>query len=226
MLTAMDDRTVDDGALARGAYGFLVKGELTVEGLDRAIRYALAQHERATRLAREALVDGLTGLPNRKAFFARLDAALRENVSRGGVIGVALFNVNGTKFINESFGTGVGDDVLRSVATRMRGKRRPGDTLARLGGDEFAVLMTRLVLPGDAVTAARAFAEAATGSVDTRDGPHQVSVAGGVATLTVPKTLSSQIADRLMHQASHAMLNAKQASRMRGISEVAVARLQ
>lgn len=226
MLTAMDDRTVDDGALERGAYGFLVKGDLTVEGLERAIRYALAQHQRASRLTHEALVDGLTALPNRKAFYERLTAALSENASRGGVVGVALFNVNGMKFTNESFGTGVGDDVLRAAAKLLRGARRPGDYLARINGDEFAVLMTKLVLPGDAITSAKAFADKVTCNVETRDGEHMLTVAGGVATLTVPKSVNSQTADRLMQQANQAMLNAKQASRMRGHSDVAVARLQ
>jgi diguanylate cyclase (GGDEF)-like protein len=226
MLTAMDDRSVDDGALQRGAYGFLVKGDLTVEGLERAIRYALVQHQRNSQLAREAVADGLTGLPNRKAFYERLQRALADNAGRGGLIGVSLFNVNGTKFINESFGTTVGDDVLRAVAQRLRTRRRPGDFLARIGGDEFAVLMTRLVLPNDAVAAAKAFADGVTGAVETRDGEHQVTIAGGVATLTVPKTVSSETGDRLMLQASQAMLNAKLASRMRGMSDVAVARLQ
>jgi diguanylate cyclase (GGDEF)-like protein len=226
MLTALDDRSVDDGALQRGAYGFLVKGDLTVEGLERAIRYALVQHQRNSQLAREAIADGLTGLPNRKAFYERLHRAIGDNAGRGGLIGVALFNINGTKFINESFGTTIGDDVLRAVAKRLRAGRRVGDMLARIGGDEFAVLMTRLVLPNDAITAAKAFADSVTGAVETRDGEHLVTVAGGVATLTVPKTVSSETADRLMLQVSQAMLNAKQASRMRGMSEVVVARLQ
>jgi diguanylate cyclase (GGDEF)-like protein len=142
------------------------------------------------------------------------------------MVGVALFNVNGMKFINESFGTGVGDDVLQAAARNLRGARRPGDYLARINGDEFAVLMTKLVLPGDAVASAKVFADKATCNVDTRDGEHMLTVAGGVATLTVPKTVHSQTADRIMQQASQAMLNAKQASRMRGHSEVAVARLQ
>jgi diguanylate cyclase (GGDEF)-like protein len=226
MLTALDDRNVDEGALQRGAYGFLVKGDLTVEGLERSIRYALVQHQRTARLTQDALIDGLTGLPNRKAFYERLKSALSDSAGRSGVVGVALFNMNGTKFINESFGTAVGDDVLRGIAKRMRQRRRPGDMLARIGGDEFAFLMTKLVLPNDAVVMAKLLAACVTGAMETSDGEHQVSVAGGVATITVPAKVDSQMADRLMQQATHAMMNAKQASRMRGVSEVAIARLQ
>ena len=226
MLTAMDDRTVDEGALQRGAYGFLVKGDLTVEGLERSIRYALVQHQRTARLAQDALIDGLTGLPNRTAFYDRLAAAITDGAGRSGIVGIALFDINGMKFINESFGTAVGDDLIRAVAKKMRVQRGPGDTLARIGGDEFALLMTKLVLPKDALDSAKRLASAVTGGIETSDGEHQVSIAGGVATLTVPATANSQMADRLIRQATHAMMAAKQQSRMRGVSEVAVARLQ
>ncbi len=226
MLTAMDDRTVDEGALQRGAYGFLVKGDLTVEGLERSIRYALVQHQRTARLAQDALVDGLTGLPNRKAFYDRLSTAIMDGAGRSGIVGLALFNINGTKFINESFGIAVGDDIIRAVAKRMRMQTVAGDLFARLGGDEFGLLMTKSVLAKDAFDAARRLVLAVTGGIETCDGEHQVSIAGGVATLTVPSVVNSQMVDRLMQQASHAMMTAKQQSRMRGISEVAVSRLQ
>jgi diguanylate cyclase (GGDEF)-like protein len=203
-----------------------VKGELTVEALERAIRYALMRHQRESTLARDALVDGLTGLPNRKAFYERLTGAIAENANRNGMVAVAVFNVNGTKFINESFGTNVGDDILCAVAAKLKTAKRPTDMAARIGGDEFAVIMTDLVLPGHAVTQAKSFAQALTGAAETRDGPHDVTVACGVASVTVGKMVSGQTADRLMQQATQAMFNAKLTSRRGGGSDVAVARLQ
>jgi diguanylate cyclase (GGDEF)-like protein len=226
MLTAMDDRSIDDGALARGAYGFLVKGELTVEGLERAIRYALMRHQREATLTRDALVDGLTGLPNRKAFYGRLMRVISDNAGRNGMVAVAVFNINGTKFLNESFGTKVGDDIIRAVGDKLRRSRRATDVVARIGGDEFAALMTDLVLPGHAVSHARLLMTAATGGVDTCDGRHGVTMAVGVGTMTAARSMSSEASDRLIQQATQAMFNAKLASRMRGVSEIAVARLQ
>ena len=103
VVTALDDRSVDDGALAHGAYDFLIKGELTVEGLERAMRYALSRHQHERRLSRAAFFDTLTGLPNRTAFMDRLNRAIIDNAAAGGMVSVALFNVNGTKFISEMF---------------------------------------------------------------------------------------------------------------------------
>src|SRR5262249_43478306 len=158
------------------------------------------------RLAQDALIDGLTGLPNRKAFYDRLAAAIADGAGRSAIVGVALFDINGMKFINESFGTSIGDEVIPALSQKMRTQRGAGDTLARIGGDEFALLMTKVVLPKDAFDAAKRLASAVTGGVQTSDGEHQVSIAGGVATLTVPAIVNGQMSDRLMHQASHAMM--------------------
>jgi diguanylate cyclase (GGDEF)-like protein len=226
MLTAMDDRTIDEGALARGAYGFLVKGELTVEGLERSIRYTLMHHARESTLARDALVDGLTGLPNRKAFRDRVAGAIADNAGRNGMVSVAIFNLNGTKFLNESHGVKVGDAVIRAAAAGFQKHKRASDFLACIGGDEFAVLMTDMVLPGHTVAHAKTLATALTGPVDTHDGRHDVTLAAGVASLAASKTGIAEATERLMAQAAQAMFNAKLITRRGGTSEVAVARLQ
>ncbi|MDX2222594.1 MAG: response regulator, partial [Rhodospirillaceae bacterium] len=72
MLTGLDDRAVDEGALSRGAYDFLVKGDLTVEGLERSMRYALDRHRKVAALTQAAVYDQMTGLLNRTAFADRL----------------------------------------------------------------------------------------------------------------------------------------------------------
>ncbi len=227
VVSALDDRAIDEGALAHGAYDFLVKGELTVEGLERAIRYALAQHARESVLTRAAYVDALTGLPNRAAFTERLTQAVADNAARGGMVGVALFNLNGTKFLNEAFGQAIGDDVLRCTATRLSAARDPANLVARLGGDEFAVVLTDFLLAGQALATAKSLSDAITGAVETRDGKHVVTVAGGVAALAVkgstPAFSARETAERLLQQASHAMFTAKHSARRDGRSHVAVA---
>ncbi len=231
VVTALDDRSIDDGALAHGAYDFLVKGDLTVEGLERSIRYALTRHRRESWLGRAAFFDALTGLPNRAAFTERLTQAIADNAASGGMVGVALFNLNGTKFINETIGRDVGDDILRCVAGRLAAAKSRGHVAASLGGDEFAVVMTGFLLSGHALAAAQQLAESMTGPVETRDGEQILTVAGGVAAQAATPAagasavLAAEIAGRLLQRAGQAMLDAKRGARRDGRSHVAVAHM-
>jgi len=87
---------------------------------------------------RDAVHDALTGLANRKAFFARL----QEHVSTPGcgTAAVLLLDLDGFKEVNDTLGHQAGDDVLVAYAARLTAAA-PGDLVARLGGDEFAVLI-------------------------------------------------------------------------------------
>ena len=95
--------------------------------------------------------DALTGLPNRRHLEAEMARILRECVSDGRPAAVVVMDLDGFKYVNDSRGHAVGDEVLVSVADVLRGGLRPGDLVGRLGGDEFAA-----VLPGlDRVDAGR-----------------------------------------------------------------------
>jgi diguanylate cyclase (GGDEF)-like protein len=94
----------------------------------------LAELEDANqRLVVLATVDELTGVLNRRGW-----SAARESMSNH--VGLVFVDIDSFKQINDSFGHGVGDNVLREVAEALRAVTRPGDVVARLGGDEFAVL--------------------------------------------------------------------------------------
>ncbi|MVN85212.1 diguanylate cyclase [Deinococcus sp. HMF7620] len=90
-------------------------------------------------LQRQATTDALTGLPNRASFLAQLDEQLRT--PGPGALGVAIFDLDGFKGVNDTFGHPVGDEVLHAVGARMLAAAQIGDTLGRLGGDEFALLV-------------------------------------------------------------------------------------
>ncbi|CAG4894047.1 hypothetical protein LMG31841_01835 [Paraburkholderia saeva] len=98
----------------------------------------------ADQLAYAAQHDGMTGLPNRQKLLSALEATVASARSAGPSSSVALIylDLDGFKHLNDTFGHGVGDAFLVSVASHFRQSLRPGDIVARLGGDEFAVLVT------------------------------------------------------------------------------------
>lgn len=98
------------------------------------------QHE----MADMADSDGLTGLKNRRAFTAQLQALL----DRGGGATVAMLDLDGFKAANDHHGHHAGDEVLISVAQRMAAVAVTARCAARLGGDEFALLYGPGVSPG------------------------------------------------------------------------------
>jgi diguanylate cyclase (GGDEF)-like protein len=140
----------------------VIVGGLAREERDRAVEYTeivrlhsdLEQARAA--LEHQALHDTLTGLANRRRF----DAWLRESVeiAHRATHEVALLVLDRFKEVNDTLGHQVGDDLLRQVASRLRGAVRAGDLVARLGGDEFALVLPRAGLPEAAATARRVLA--------------------------------------------------------------------
>jgi diguanylate cyclase (GGDEF)-like protein len=105
--------------------------------------------------ARLALLDSLTGLPNRRMLADRLGRAIAEHAETGSTDGLALLDVDRFKDINDSLGHDRGDELLEQVAARLRGALREDDMVARLGGDEFAILLPDVRSVADADAAAR-----------------------------------------------------------------------
>jgi diguanylate cyclase (GGDEF)-like protein/PAS domain S-box-containing protein len=94
------------------------------------------------RIAHMAHHDALTGLPNRVRFLERLDEILGGLQGSGAKAAVLYLDLDRFKFINDSLGHPVGDQLLKVAAGRLRECLRPSDMVARLGGDEFAVVLT------------------------------------------------------------------------------------
>ena len=91
-------------------------------------------------LAQQALHDPLTGLPNRSLLLDRLRQALARGERSPGSLAVMFVDLDDFKAVNDRLGHDSGDQVLRSVAQRLRAAVRPADTVCRLGGDEFVVV--------------------------------------------------------------------------------------
>lgn len=97
------------------------------------------------KLADLALLDPLTGLPNRRLLWDRIEHALDRTGRRAESLAVLFMDLDDFKTVNDRFGHSVGDEVLRQTASRLTTVLRSGDTLARLGGDEFVIVCEDLL---------------------------------------------------------------------------------
>ncbi len=105
------------------------KAGLTIEN---ALRFVQAEQT--------AVTDALTGLPNVRSLFLRLDAALRTAREKGSKLAVLVADMDGFKQINDRFGHAHGNEVLERIGQVLREGCRGSDYVARMGGDEFVFL--------------------------------------------------------------------------------------
>lgn len=96
----------------------------------------------------KALVDPLTGLPNRAAWSERLEHEMHQWQQRGNNLSLAMLDLDHFKRINDSYGHLAGDKVLKIIASVLRKRLRPTDFIARFGGEEFVLLMPDTPLAG------------------------------------------------------------------------------
>jgi two-component system cell cycle response regulator len=143
LLTSSDGTEVRLRALDGGLDDFLTKtspdDEIVAKLRSAARRLQMERrlHLENAELQELALTDELTKIGNRRALVREAEAIL----ARGGVMTVALFDLDHFKQINDTFGHLAGDQILADVAKCLKEATRIGDALARYGGDEFVLLL-------------------------------------------------------------------------------------
>jgi diguanylate cyclase (GGDEF)-like protein len=160
-------------------------------------------------IRRQALHDGLTGLPNQSLFADRVRRALATAQRTGGELAIGVLDLDRFKTVNDSIGHGCGDELLVEVGRRLQSSVREIDTVARMGGDEFTLL-----LPGrDGATAANQTAARVLAAFEAPFdvGGHVLRVSPSIGFALHPD--HGGALDDLLKRADAAMYQAKAAGR-------------
>ncbi len=154
--------------------------------------------------------DPLTDLPNRMLFNDRLQNAISQ-VKRGGLMAVHYLDLDDFKPVNDTYGHKAGDELLVSVASRMRGSVRENDTVARLGGDEFAIVQTGIHERGDVEVLARRILARFGQPFELAERSVDIGVSIGIALGPV----DGKTSDELLIKADDALYRSKSGGRNR-----------
>ena len=153
--------------------------------------------------------DQLTGLPNRRLFYDRLENALARLRRSGGSLALLYLDLDKFKEVNDVYGHAVGDALLQEVARRLKHCVRDSDTVARLGGDEFVVLLDSAGMTANASAIAAKIHEVL--SQPAQLGPHRLQVLPSMGIASYPEHGSS--GEDLLKRADEAMYLAKRGVR-------------
>ena len=169
-----------------------------------SFRDVTEQKRMEKELAHQAFHDSLTNLANQALFRDRVEHALARSARAGEPMAVLFLDLDNFKRVNDSLGHTAGDELLVSVAERLRGCLRLSDTAARLGGDEFAILLEGVGDEAEAEGVASRIVEALQQPFGRGDREVFVGASVGIA-FPSPGTSG----DQLLSEADLAMYTAK-----------------
>lgn len=164
----------------------------------------------------QAYYDSLTGLPNRRLMLDRINQVLASSKRDRAYNALLFVDLDRFKFINDSLGHSVGDELLVQIAETLRDAVREEDTVARFGGDEFVILLRQL---GKEVEQAGCDAEKLAEALQARISRayevngHGVHVTSSIGIYMFPE--QDESLDDIIKQADTAMYSAKDAGRNR-----------
>ncbi len=203
VLTGLADEKTGVEAVHKGAQDYLVKGSVNGDLLIRSIRYSIERKRLMTELHNLSLLDDLTGLYNRRGFFALAEQQMRLARRETKNIVVVIADLDGLKLINDSLGHVVGDMALKDASSALKETFRESDIIGRIGGDEFAVSMIEELPAGNDVVIAR-LRKALKEFSEQADRPFILSLSIGIARCE-PESVCSiddllREADKLMYE--------------------------
>ena len=180
------------------------------------------QRQAQDRIRYLANYDSLTGLANRRLFKERLDRAITHAEANGTLVALLFLDLDRFKRINDTLGHSAGDQLLRTVADRLRDRVRgsdlvgrpegevdPDPPVSRLGGDEFTVLLSQISDPKDAGEVAKRILEALPEPISV-DG-HEIWTTASIGIAVYP--MDGEDVEELLKHADTAMYHAKERQR-------------
>jgi diguanylate cyclase (GGDEF)-like protein/PAS domain S-box-containing protein len=205
LMTASGERilhtraTAINGQDARRNYLMLLVEDVTDQRAADARIHHMAHH------------DNLTSLPNRILFRQRLSEALRTAGQIQRQTAALCLDLDNFKNVNDALGHQIGDELLRSVAKRLRNALRDQDTLARIGGDEFAIVLPSVASNEEASIVAQRLIEAIRPPVNVEGHNLSVGLSVGIAL----STTITNTPEQLLRCADMALYEAKRNGRNR-----------
>lgn len=212
-------------ALDLGVTDYLMRPIESNELLARSLtqirrkRYNDRLRSSVTQSLELAVIDGLTGLHNRRYLDSHLKILMERAAARGRQMSVCITDIDRFKLINDTYGHDVGDAVLREFANRLRTAVRGADLACRYGGEEFV-----LVMPDTSAETATAVAERLRMTIEQE--PFLLPDAGAALQVTASLGIASLLPDgdgpdALMKRADTALYEAKRSGRNRVVAAAA-----
>jgi diguanylate cyclase (GGDEF)-like protein len=201
----------DSASILAGINMFVVMLSLfaSVSGSSREFDDMVAAKDEASRLAadnqRLADTDSLTGLSNRRAFFAEIARKIDRGPQTGALV-MGIVDLDGFKPVNDLYGHALGDRVLCECAERLRMFEREGVAIARLGGDEFGIFACGQMTQADILALGARLCAALKAPVRIGDAHATISCSAGFA--RYPQ--DAQDAQQLYERADFALYYGKQ----------------
>jgi diguanylate cyclase (GGDEF)-like protein/PAS domain S-box-containing protein len=148
-----------------------------------------------------AFCDSLTGVPNRRYVEMKVEQAIQEVEQFGRSIGLLMIDVDHFKLVNDRYGHGTGDDVLRAVCKTLAHSLRSGDTVGRWGGEEFLVIVMDVHAPALTAFAERCRMLIAESAIPAANESVRITISLGATLITQGDSVQAAVkrADELMY---------------------------
>ena len=165
-----------------------------------------------------ALVDPLTGLSNRRYLETHLASLLLNVTNRGGALSLMILDIDHFKSVNDTWGHGAGDEVLKAFASRVKRMVRQVDLPCRYGGEEFVVIMPDTPMSVAASIAERVRAAVQGELFSIEDGARSIPI---TVSIGIAESMGVNDPDALFRRADKALYRSKNSGRNRVTADAA-----